>query len=78
MDSATCQAMASPSRSKSVASHRSVAVLNARLSRTTLSFWSGRISYSGVKSSTVSTPIRPSGRSRTWPLLAVTVKPDPR
>src|SRR5919106_3388089 len=70
--------MASPSRSKSVASHRSDDRWWARRRAvTTFFFWSGT-TYSGSKLRSVSTPILLSGRSRMWPMEAFTENSEPR
>ena len=77
MASSRCQLMASPSRSGSVASTSSVAVLAAvRSSRTTFSL-AGLISYSSWNPFSMSTPSF-RGRSRMWPTDAMTLYPLPR
>ncbi len=74
--SATCQAIASPSRSRSVASHTSSADRAAFSIALTCLRRSSGITYSGAKSWSTSTPNLPlpgfSGRSRTWPYEART------
>src|SRR3954447_21153094 len=87
-----CQAIASPSRSSSVASRSSSASLRSFFSSLTFFFLSGSTTYSGRKSCSTSTPTRDpfsflysagmsaarSGRSRMWPTLDSTTKPSPR
>ena len=69
--SATCQAIASPSRSRSVARKTASAPLEAFSMSATCLRRSSLITYSGAKSLSTSTPNLPlpgfSGRSRTWP-----------
>src|SRR5437762_8799248 len=75
---ATCHAMASPSRSGSVASStRSDALAAFLISARVLAF-SLMVTYSGVKPFSTSTPSLRCGRSRTCPTVAFTVYPEPR
>src|SRR6266480_3865622 len=75
---ATCQAMASPSRSGSVArSTRSDAFAAFLISARVLAF-SLMVTYSGVKPFSTSTPSLRCGRSRRCPTVALTVYPEPR
>ena len=67
-----CQEMASPSRSGSVARKMSEALAPASLSSFTRSRLSFMVRYLGLKSCSVSTPRVDLGRSRTWPMDAVT------
>jgi hypothetical protein len=74
--SATCQAIASPSRSRSVARKTASAPRAAFSMSETCFLRSSEITYSGAKSWSTSTPNLPlpgfSGRSRTWPYEART------
>src|SRR5213082_622753 len=75
---ATCHAMASPSRSGSVASStRSDALAAFLISARVLAF-SLMVTYSGVKPFSTSTPSLRCGRSRTCLTVAFTVYPAPR
>src|ERR1041384_5811626 len=75
---ATCQAMASPSRSGSVASSTRGAALAAFLISASVLAFSLMVTYSGAKSLSTSTPSLRVGRSRRWPTVAFTVYPRPR
>ena len=77
MASSRCQLMASPSRSGSVASTSSSAVLAAARSSLTTFSLAGLISYSSWKPFSMSTPSF-LGRSRMWPTEAITLYPLPR
>ncbi len=77
MASSRCQLMASPSRSGSVASTSSSAVLAAARSSLTTFSLAGLISYSSWKPFSMSTPSL-RGRSRMWPTEAMTLYPLPR
>src|SRR6476469_987961 len=70
-----CQAIASPSRSGSVARISSLACSTDSLSSLTSLDLSRGIEYFGVKSCSSSTPVVLLGRSRMWPLEAVTEEP---
>src|SRR5205807_4953707 len=74
----TCQAMASPSRSGSVASSTRSAFLAAAFSSVTTFCLPLMTSYSGSNPCSMSTPILDLGRSMMWPTEAFTVYPDPR
>ena len=85
--SSRCHAMASPSRSGSVASSSSSQSFSFALRSATFFFLSGLTTYSGAKPFSVSTPRRaqgsflyftgtsaaPRGRSRMWPTEASTI-----
>ena len=87
-----CHAMASPSRSSSVARSNSEASFMDLRSSVMRAFLSGDTTYTGVKSPSTSTAssahgrsrysagiwARPWGRSRIWPTLAATSYPGPR
>src|SRR2546429_1120439 len=70
---ATCHAMASPSRSGSVASSTRSAALAAFLISARVLAFSLMVTYSGVKPFSTSTPSLRCGRSRTCPTVAFTV-----
>ena len=70
--SAMCQAMASPSRSGSVARNTRSAVRAARLMSERTLVLPLMVSYSGRKPRSTSTPILDLGRSFTWPTDAFT------
>src|SRR4051812_33068541 len=72
MTSAMCQAIASPSRSRSVASQTCAAAFASLRSRRTCFSESSGTTYSGRKV-TRSTPIFDLGRSRMWPNDASTL-----
>ena len=90
--SSRCQAIASPSRSSSVARKSSSAPLSRSLSLRICARLSAGTTYSGSKWSSTFTPSRaqgrplyfagissaPLGRSRMWPKLDSTTYPDPR
>src|SRR5215207_8268287 len=76
--SATCQAMASPSRSGSVARYMVEAVLAAFLSSDSVLVLPLMVTYLGSKSRSTSTPSSRVGRSRRWPTVAFTSYPAPR
>src|SRR3954449_1361045 len=80
--SATCQAIASPSRSRSVARKTVSADFASLVIAATCFLRSSEITYSGLKSCSTSTPslFLPgfSGRSRTCPYEASTRYPGPR
>ncbi len=75
--STTCQAMASPSRSRSVARYTTSEVRAARVIASSCLRRSSLMTYWGAKSCSTSTPSWPlpgfSGRSRTWPYEASTL-----
>ena len=75
---ATCQAIASPSRSGSVASSTRSAALAAFLISARVFAFSFIVTYFGVKLLSTSTPSSRLGRSRKCPIVALTVKPLPR
>ena len=73
-----CQAIASPSRSGSVAN---IIFFASRviLRKCSIAFlFALGITYSGSKFLSTSTPSFALGRSRTWPMLASILYPDPR
>ncbi len=90
--STRCQAMASPSRSSSVARYSSDASASSFFSLVTCCLRSGVTTYSGSKPWSTSTPSRAHdsplylagtsaalrGRSRMWPMLDSTTYPRPR
>ncbi len=90
--STRCQAIASPSRSSSVASSSSCDSFSSDRSLVTCLVRSGLTTYSAAKLLSTSTPRRAHasplclagtsaalrGRSRTWPRLASTTYPGPR
>src|SRR5688572_30154152 len=73
-----CQAIASPSRSGSVARYTSRAFCTYSLSSLMIFDLSRGTRYVGAKSSSTSTPNVLFGKSRTCPIEARTVYPDPR
>src|SRR5712691_4389930 len=75
---ATCQAIASPSRSGSVASNTRSAALAAFLISARVLAFSFIVTYFGVKPFSTSTPSSRFGRSRRCPTVALTVYPRPR
>src|SRR5436190_5822936 len=75
---ATCQAMASPSRSGSVASSTRSAALAAFLLSARVFAFSLIVTYLGAKLLSTSTPSSRFGRSRKCPTVALTVYPRPR
>ncbi len=70
---ATCQAIASPSRSGSVAISTRDDALAAFLISARVFAFSLIVTYFGVKPFSTSTPSSRLGRSRTWPTVAFTV-----
>ncbi len=76
--SARCQEMASPSRSGSVASRTLSLFLAAAFSFLIRSSLPLMFSYTGAKSWSTSTPSLLLGRSRMWPMEAITSYPSPR
>ena len=68
-----CQEMASPSRSSSVASQTVSASFTIFLMSVISFFFSVKTSYCGEKCLEISMPRSFWGRSRTWPLLEMTV-----
>ena len=64
--------MASPSRSGSVATYRSVAFSAAFFKSSRTFFFNGETTYFGLKFFFGSTPSCDLGRSRTWPIDAFT------
>src|SRR5688500_3890789 len=77
--SATCQAIASPSRSGSVARKTRLAAFAAFLISETVWVLPLMVTYSGVNVfPSISTPSFRVGRSRTWPTVAFTEYPAPR
>src|SRR5688572_11121254 len=75
---ATCQAIASPSRSGSVASRTRSAALAAFLISASVFAFSLIVTYFGAKLLSTSTPSSRLGRSRRWPTVAFTVYPRPK
>src|SRR5436190_19190570 len=75
---ATCHAMASPSRSGSVARSTRSDAFAARLISARVFAFSLMVTYSGVKPFSTSTPSLRCGRSRRCPTVALTVYPEPK
>ena len=73
---ATCHAIASHSRSSSVASHTLSAFFAKILSSFTVLFFSGLIWYNGLKSCSISTHFQFLGNSTICPSEAFTSKSD--
>ena len=76
--SATCQAIASPSRSGSVARYTARAPRAAFLISLRVCVFPFIVTYSGRNPFSTSTPSFRVGRSRTWPMVAFTSNPRPR
>src|SRR4030095_15386629 len=76
--SATCHAIASPSRSGSVARYTARASLAACFSSFRVLVFPLIVTYSGWNPLSTSTPSFRVGRSRTCPIVALTLKPRPR
>ena len=74
----TCHAIASPSRSGSVAMNTAFAVFAALLSSATVFSLPGIVTYCGSKPCSVSMPMFFTGRSRMWPTVAFTAYAFPR
>src|SRR6185312_12605203 len=78
MVSATCQAMASPSRSGSVARKTRSAILAALFNSASVFSLPGTVTYVGLKPCSTSMPNPFSGKSRTCPTVARTRYAGPR
>ena len=73
-----CQAMASPSRSSSLASHTVLDFFTKSFKSLTIFFLSSLTIYFGLKSLSILTPSSLDGRSTIWPKQEETLKSLPK